>query len=125
MILVLKFYPLPIYNADVDNSLVLEYGEFVAVTIHLQRMENDEHLRRAFMFFDKDGIGYIDLDELEQVLYEYGQGDINVLNQIMKEVNTDKELISGLATGQNTRSEPFLNLKAAVDYKDVALGGGT
>ncbi|GKA92419.1 calcium-dependent protein kinase 10-like protein, partial [Tanacetum coccineum] len=58
-------------------SLVLEYGEFVAVTIHLQRMENDEHLRRAFMFFDKDGIGYIDLDELEQVLYEYGQGDIN------------------------------------------------
>ncbi|GKB42506.1 hypothetical protein Tco_0887448, partial [Tanacetum coccineum] len=33
------------------------------------------------------------------------------------------ELISGLATGQNTRSEPFLNLKAAVDYKDVALGG--
>lgn len=87
---VLKFYRLPIYKADVDNNGVLEYGEFVAVTIHLQKMENDEHLRRAFMFFDKDGSGYIDLDELEQVLYENDQADIDVLNQIVKEVDTDK-----------------------------------
>nr|GEW13427.1 calcium-dependent protein kinase 10-like [Tanacetum cinerariifolium] len=71
--------------------LVLEYGEFVAVTIHLQKMENDEHLRRAFIFFDKDGIGYIDLNEIEHMLYEYGQGDIDVLNQIMKEVDKDKD----------------------------------
>ncbi|PQP92715.1 calcium-dependent protein kinase 10 [Prunus yedoensis var. nudiflora] len=43
--------------ADVDGNGVLDYGEFAAVTIHLQRMENDEHLRRAFVFFDKDGSG--------------------------------------------------------------------
>ncbi|KAI7746223.1 hypothetical protein M8C21_032873, partial [Ambrosia artemisiifolia] len=76
--------------ADVDGNGVLEYGEFVAVTIHLQKMENDEHLRRAFMFFDRDGSGFIELDELEQVLYEPGQADIQVLNEIMKEVDTDK-----------------------------------
>ncbi|KAI7750166.1 hypothetical protein M8C21_008466, partial [Ambrosia artemisiifolia] len=75
----------------VDSQLAeLEYGEFVAVTIHLQKMENDEQLRRAFMFFDRDGSGYIELDELEQVLYEPGQVDIQVLNEIMKEVDTDK-----------------------------------
>ncbi|KAK8671549.1 hypothetical protein V6N13_038143 [Hibiscus sabdariffa] len=45
--------------ADVDENGVLDYGEFVAVTILLQKMENDEHFRRAFMFFDKDGSGYM------------------------------------------------------------------
>ncbi|KAK9062631.1 hypothetical protein SSX86_019819 [Deinandra increscens subsp. villosa] len=38
-------------GADVDGNGVLEYGEFVAMTIYLQKMENDEHLRRVFMFF--------------------------------------------------------------------------
>ncbi|KAK9015436.1 hypothetical protein V6N11_006546 [Hibiscus sabdariffa] len=54
--------------ADVDENGVLNHGEFVAVTIHLQKMENDEHFRRAFMFFDKDGNGYIELDELRDAL---------------------------------------------------------
>lgn len=61
------------------------------MTIHLQKMENDEHFRRAFMFFDKDGSGFIELNELEQVLAdESGQADMDVLNEIMKEVDTDK-----------------------------------
>ena len=61
------------------------------MTIHLQRMENDEHFRRAFMFFDKDGSGYIDLDELKEALAdESGETDVAVLNEIMREVDTDK-----------------------------------
>ncbi|RZC93214.1 hypothetical protein C5167_029191 [Papaver somniferum] len=31
--------------ADVDGNGTLDYGEFVTVTIHLQKMENDEHFR--------------------------------------------------------------------------------
>ena len=63
----------------------------MAVTIHLQKMENDEHFRRAFMFFDKDGNGYIELDELREGLAdEYGETDDDVLNDIMREVDTDK-----------------------------------
>nr|AGM20664.1 CDPK [Populus tomentosa] len=78
--------------ADVDGNGVLDYGEFVAVTIHLQKMENDEHFRRAFMFFDKDGNGYIELDELREALAdEYGETDDDVLNDIMREVDTDKD----------------------------------
>lgn len=70
---------------------MLDYGEFVAVTIHLQRMENDEHFRRAFMFFDKDGSGYIEVDELREALSdESGEIDADVLNDIIREVDTDK-----------------------------------
>jgi calcium-dependent protein kinase len=61
------------------------------VTIHLQRMENDEHFRRAFMYFDKDGSGYIESNELREGLADdSGEADIDVLNDIMREVDTDK-----------------------------------
>ena len=74
-----------------DGNGVLDYGEFVAVTIHLQRMENDEHFRRAFMFFDKDGSGFIELSELQEALAdESGETDTDVVNDIMREVDTDK-----------------------------------
>lgn len=73
----------------------MDYGEFVAVTIHLQRMENDEHFRRAFMFFDKNESGFIELDELRVALSdESGETDSDVLNEIMREVDTDKVRLS-------------------------------
>ncbi|KAL4340090.1 hypothetical protein GQ457_08G034460 [Hibiscus cannabinus] len=79
-------------KADVDENGVLNHGEFVAVTIHLQKMENDEHFRRAFMFFDKDGSGYIELDELRDALVdESRETDVKSLNDIMREVG---EIIS-------------------------------
>lgn len=82
-------------QADVDGNGVLDYGEFVAVTIHLQRMENDEHFRRAFMFFDKNESGFIELDELRVALSdEAGETDSDVLNEIMREVDTDKVRLS-------------------------------
>ncbi|KAL8256968.1 hypothetical protein R6Q59_029009 [Mikania micrantha] len=99
--------------ADVDGNGVLEYGEFVAVTIHLQKMENDEHLRRAFMFFDKNGSGYIELDELEQVLYEPGHVDMQALNEIMKEVDTDQD-------GQISFKEFVAMMKAGTDWRKAS-----
>ncbi|KAK4394556.1 Calcium-dependent protein kinase [Sesamum angolense] len=92
--------------ADVDGNGVLDYGEFVAVTIHLQRMENDEHFRRAFMFFDKDGSGYIELDELREALAdESGETDLDVLNDIMREdgqISFD-EFVAMMKTGTDWR----------------------
>ncbi|KAJ0643639.1 putative protein kinase CAMK-CDPK family [Helianthus annuus] len=99
--------------ADVDGNGVLEYGEFVAVTIHLQKMENEEHLRKAFMFFDKDGSGYIELNELEEVLYEPGHADMQVLNEIMKEVDTDKD-------GQISFKEFVAMMKAGTDWRKAS-----
>ncbi|KAH7550368.1 hypothetical protein JRO89_XS13G0179300 [Xanthoceras sorbifolium] len=100
--------------ADVDGNGVLDYGEFVAVTIHLQKMENDEHFRRAFMFFDKDGSGYIELDELREALAdESGETDVDVLNDIMREVDTDKD-------GCISYEEFVAMMKAGTDWRKAS-----
>ncbi|KAL5722534.1 non-specific serine/threonine protein kinase [Ranunculus cassubicifolius] len=97
--------------ADVDNNGTLDYGEFVAVTIHLQRMENDEHFRRAFLFFDMDGSGFIEREELQAALVDESGGiDVEVLNDIIREVDIDKdgrisyeEFVSMMKTGTDWR----------------------
>ncbi|XP_059641288.1 calcium-dependent protein kinase 10-like [Cornus florida] len=100
--------------ADVDGNGVLDYGEFVAVTIHLQKMENDEHFRRAFMFFDKDGSGYIELDELREALAdESGDIDAGVLNEIIREVDTDKD-------GQISYEEFVAMMKTGTDWRKAS-----
>ncbi|KAM1209882.1 hypothetical protein ACFX2I_015441 [Malus domestica] len=100
--------------ADVDGNGVLDYGEFAAVTIHLQKMENDEHLRRAFVFFDKDGSGYIELGELRESLQdESGETDSEVLNDIMREVDTDKD-------GRISYDEFVAMMKTGTDWRKAS-----
>lgn len=54
-------------------------------------MANDEHLRKAFSYFDKDGNGFIEPDELRDALMEDGADDCtDVANDIFQEVDTDK-----------------------------------
>nr|XP_034584401.1 uncharacterized protein LOC117847320 [Setaria viridis] len=79
---------------DTNGRGALDYGEFLAVSLHLQRMANDEHLRRAFLFFDKDGNGFIEPEELQEALVEDGGADsMDVVNDILHEVDTDKVMI--------------------------------
>ncbi|GAB4845562.1 Calcium-dependent protein kinase 10 [Ancistrocladus abbreviatus] len=100
--------------ADVDGNGYLDYGEFVAVTIHLQKMENDEHFHRAFIFFDKDGSGYIELDELRDALVdESGETDADVLNEIMREVDTDKD-------GRISYDEFVAMMKTGTDWRKAS-----
>lgn len=78
-----------------DGNGFLDYGEFVAISIHLQRISIDEHLRRAFIFFDKDESGYIELDELADALADdSGRTDSEVLNVVMQDVDIDKVVTS-------------------------------
>ncbi|CAN0903485.1 Calcium-dependent protein kinase 30 [Linum grandiflorum] len=100
--------------ADVDGNGILDYGEFVAVTIHLQKMENDDHCRRAFVYFDKDGSSYIELDELREALAdENGETDDDVLNEIMREVDTDKD-------GRISYDEFVTMMKAGTDWRKAS-----
>ncbi|KAF3437792.1 hypothetical protein FNV43_RR20548 [Rhamnella rubrinervis] len=100
--------------ADVDGNGVLDYGEFVAVTIHLQKMENDEHFRRAFMFFDKDGSGYIESSELGEALAdESRETDSDVLTDIMREVDTDKD-------GRISYDEFVAMMKTGTDWRKAS-----
>ncbi|KAG2259458.1 hypothetical protein Bca52824_078752 [Brassica carinata] len=100
--------------ADVDGNGFLDYGEFVAVIIHLQKIENDELFKLAFMFFDKDGSTYIELDELREALTdELGEPDVSVLNDIMREVDTDKD-------GRINYDEFVTMMKAGTDWRKAS-----
>ncbi|RZR81755.1 hypothetical protein BHM03_00008049, partial [Ensete ventricosum] len=78
-------------SVDTNGKGTLDHGEFIAVSLHLQRMANDEHLRRAFSYFDKDGNGFIEPEELCDALAEDGAPDSrDVANDILKEVDSDK-----------------------------------
>ncbi|KAE8711660.1 Calcium-dependent protein kinase 7 [Hibiscus syriacus] len=96
---------------DANGKGTLDYGEFLAVSLHLQRMANDEHLRKAFSYFDKDGNGFIEPDELRDALMEDGDDDCtNVANDIFQEVDTDKdgcisydEFVAMMKTGTDWR----------------------
>ncbi|XP_076923010.1 calcium-dependent protein kinase 26-like [Bidens hawaiensis] len=76
--------------ADVDKSGTIDYGEFVAATIHLNKLEREEHLVAAFKYFDKDGSGYITVDELQQVCTDHNMTDF-LVEDIIKEVDQDND----------------------------------
>lgn len=78
-------------QADVDGDGTLNYGEFVAVSVHLKKMANDEHLHRAFSFFDKNKSGFIEIDELRDALNDDADSSSEeVASAIMHDVDTDK-----------------------------------
>lgn len=56
-------------------------------------MEREENLIAAFSFFDKDGSGYITIDELQHACKEFGLGDVH-LDEIVKEIDQDN--VSGI-----------------------------
>lgn len=69
----------------------MNYAEFVAVSVHLKKMANDEHLHKAFSFFDQNKSGYIEIEELRNALNDGDETNIEeVIDAIMHDVDTDK-----------------------------------
>ncbi|KAJ8449468.1 hypothetical protein Cgig2_002265 [Carnegiea gigantea] len=102
--------------ADVDGDGTLNYGEFVAVSVHLKKMANDEHLHRAFSFFDKNKTGFIEIDELRDALNDDGDAVTNieeVTNAIMHDVDTDKD-------GRISYDEFAVMMKAGTDWRKAS-----
>lgn len=92
--------------------------------MHMNRMEREDHLYKAFEYFDKDKSGwvsyffmylfsfctyllifllflnpspdfrYITMEELEHALKEYNMGDENTIKEIIAEVDTDRVCVS-------------------------------
>lgn len=88
---VLSFLLTYIMQADIDKDGTLDFGEFVAATVHLKKTANDEHLHKAFEYFDKDRNGYIEVEELRQALNDEGETtNDEVTTAIMRDVDTDK-----------------------------------
>ncbi|KAH7849064.1 hypothetical protein Vadar_012432 [Vaccinium darrowii] len=77
--------------ADVDKSGTIDYIEFITATMHRHRLEKEEHLYKAFQFFDKDNSGFITRDELKHAMTEYGMGDEATIDEVLDDVDTDKD----------------------------------
>ncbi|CAI0437224.1 unnamed protein product [Linum tenue] len=75
--------------ADVDGNGTIDYIEFITATMHRHRLERDEHLFKAFQYFDKDSSGFITKDELEMAMKDYGIADDATIREIIAEVDTD------------------------------------
>ncbi|KAJ8426375.1 hypothetical protein Cgig2_000570 [Carnegiea gigantea] len=102
--------------ADVDGDGTLNYGEFVAVSVHIRKMANDEHLHRAFSFFDKNKTGFIEVDELRDALNDDSDAVTNiddVINAIMHDVDTDKD-------GRISYDEFAVMMKAGTDWRKAS-----
>lgn len=54
-------------------------------------MANDEHLHKAFAFFDRNESGYIEIEELRNALIdEVDNSGEEIITAIMHDVDTDK-----------------------------------
>ncbi len=77
-------------NLDMDNNGFIEYEEFVRAAVSKEKFMNDNILRFAFRYFDKDGSGEITFDEIEEVFKKNVADKKNVtqgLKQIINEVD--------------------------------------
>ncbi|KAK1281621.1 Calcium-dependent protein kinase 32 [Acorus calamus] len=100
--------------ADVDGNGTLDYGEFVAVSIHLRKMGNDEHLHKAFAYFDQNRSGYIEIEELRDCLSDdLGSDGEEVVNAIIHDVDTDKD-------GKISYDEFATMMKAGTDWRKAS-----
>ena len=93
--------------ADTDGNGTLDCDEFVTVSLHLKKMTNDEYLAAAFRYFDKDGSGFIELDELRQ---ELGPNEQAIL-EIIRDVDTDQD-------GRISYQEFELMMKSGSDWRN-------
>ncbi|KAL8480074.1 hypothetical protein ACS0TY_026854 [Phlomoides rotata] len=100
--------------ADVDGDRSLNYGEFLAVSVHLKKMANDEHLHKAFAFFDRNETGYIEIEELRDALSdEDDTKNEEVIDAIMHDVDTNKD-------GRISYEEFAAMMKAGTDWRKAS-----
>ncbi|KAI7740206.1 hypothetical protein M8C21_031120 [Ambrosia artemisiifolia] len=100
---------------DVDKDGFLNYGEFVAISVHLRKMGNDDHLKDAFDFFDKNQSGYIEIDELREALADEDDeaNSEEVISAIIHDVDTDKD-------GKISFEEFTAMMKAGTDWRKAS-----
>ncbi|KAK3231901.1 hypothetical protein Dsin_003782 [Dipteronia sinensis] len=77
--------------ADVDKNGSIDYTEFITATMHRHKLEKEEHLYKAFRYFDSDNSGFITREELRQTMTQYGMGDEATIDEIIEDVDTDKD----------------------------------
>ena len=54
--------------ADIDHSGEIDFSEFILATVNRNSLMQEEKLKQAFKFYDKDDSGSISTDEIKSVL---------------------------------------------------------
>ncbi|KAK4773047.1 hypothetical protein SAY87_028066 [Trapa incisa] len=98
---------------DVDKDGHLDYGEFVAISVHLRKMGNEKHLNKAFEFFDQNQSGFIEIEELRDALADEVDTSEEVISAIMHDVDTDKD-------GRISYEEFAVMMKAGTDWRKAS-----
>ncbi|KAH0461610.1 hypothetical protein IEQ34_009185 [Dendrobium chrysotoxum] len=100
--------------ADIDGNGMLDCDEFLTVSLHLRKVNSEQHLPQAFNYFDKNGSGYIEIDELRAALGE-GHLDPNdqVIREIIKDVDIDKD-------GKISYQEFEAMMKSGTDWRNAS-----
>ena len=79
-------------NIDMDNNGYIEYEEFVRAAVSKEYFCDENVLRFAFRYFDKDNSGEITFDEIEEVFKESIADKTKIhqaLEQIINEVDAN------------------------------------
>eukprot|EP00798_Chlamydomonas_sp_ICE-L_P030782 gene30782-35822_t len=65
---------------DINGDHNIDYEEFLAATIHVNKLAKEEVMLSTFKYFDKDGSGYITKDEIAVALDQMGElGDVDMI----------------------------------------------
>ncbi|KAL1545619.1 Calcium-dependent protein kinase 25 [Salvia divinorum] len=112
-------------SADIDNNGAIDYGEFIAATLHMNKIDKDDHLIRAFSYFDKDGSGYITQDELQRACEDFGIQDFQV-DEIIQEADQDNdgridynEFVAMMHRGNKDFSNKIFKNSFGVGFKEA------
>ena len=97
---------------DTDNNKCIDYSEFVMATLNKKNLLSESRLKAAFEIFDRDESGYIDANEIKQVLGKGKQLDEKVWAELIREVDINgdgevsykefKKIMQQLLIGENT-----------------------
>ncbi|GMI70959.1 calcium-dependent protein kinase 32 [Hibiscus trionum] len=99
---------------DVNRDGYLDYGEFFAISVHLRKMGDDNHLKKAFEFFDKNKSGYIEIEELGDELADEPETNCEeVISAIMHDVDTNKD-------GRISYDEFAAMMKGGTDWRKAS-----
>lgn len=81
-------------QVDVDHSGEIDFTEFVSATVNKDTLMQDEKLRAAFNYFDRDGCGHLKVSEIKEVLGIGKKTTDKVWEDIIREIdiNGDGEI---------------------------------
>lgn len=71
-------------SVDMDKNGAINYSEFIAATMNELITKDAKKVHEAFKFFDKDGNGVIEAEDLKKILLS--GDDISVDDEVVDEI---------------------------------------